>query len=124
METVYTDKAPKPIGPYSQAIIAQGFVFVSGQIGVDPKKGELAPGGIREETKQTLENIQAILEESGSGLDKVVKVEVYMADLGEFGEMNEIYNRYFPNNPPARVTVGVETLPKKARVEISVVALR
>lgn len=124
MEIIYTDKAPKPIGPYSQGIIAQNFIFLSGQIGIDPKTGELVKGGIEEETSQVIENIRAILEEAGSGLDRVIKADVYLADLKDFGSMNKIYERYFSKNRPARVTVGVGALPKNARVEISVIALK
>lgn len=124
MEIVYTDKAPKPVGPYSQGIIVQGFIFVSGQIGIDPKTNEFVKGGVEEETSQVIENIRVILEEVGSGLDRVVKADVYLTDLKEFGLMNKIYEKYFSKNKPARVTVGVSALPKNAKVEISVIALK
>ncbi len=124
MEIIYTDKAPKPIGPYSQGVIAKNFIFLSGQIGIDPKTNELVKGGIEEETSQAIENIRAILEEVGSGLDKVVRVDVYLADLKDFSLMNKVYEKYFSKNRPSRVTLGISALPKNARVEISVIAYK
>ena len=124
MEIIYTDKAPEPIGPYSQGIAIQDFIFLSGQIGIDPKTNELVKGEIEEETSQVIENIKAVLEEVGSGLDKVIKVDVYLADLKDFGLMNKVYERYFSKSKPARVTIGVDALPKSAKVEISVIALK
>ena len=122
-EVVQTDLAAAPIGPYSQAIKANGFVFVAGEKGIDPKTGKIAPGGIAAETRQTLENIKNILAEAGSGFDRAVQSFVYMTDLSEFGQMNEVYAQYFTVNPPGRTTVGVTSLPAGARIEITVTAL-
>src|SRR5690348_945773 len=101
-EVVQTDRAAAPIGPYSQAIRANGFVFVAGEKGIDPKTGKIVSGGIAAETRQTLENIKAILGEAGSGFDRAVQSFVYMVDLSEFGQMNEVYAEYFTHNPPGR----------------------
>jgi 2-iminobutanoate/2-iminopropanoate deaminase len=122
-QVVQTDKAAAPIGPYSQAIKANGFVFVAGEKGIDPRTGKIAPGGIAAETRQTLENIRNILEEAGSGFDRAVQSFVYMTDLSEFGQMNEVYAEYFKVNAPGRTTVGVTALPAGARIEITVTAL-
>lgn len=122
-EVIRTDKAAAPIGPYSQAIRANGFVFVAGEKGIDPKTGKIVSGGIAAETRQTLENIKAILAEAGSGFDRAVQSFVYMTDLSEFGEMNKVYAEYFTTNPPGRTTVGVTSLPAGANVEITVTAL-
>ena len=122
-EVIETEKAAKPIGPYSQAIKANGFVFVAGEKGIDPKTNQIVPGGIAAETRQTLENIKAILEAAGSGFDRAVQSFVYMTDIGEFAEMNKVYAEYFKVNPPGRTTVGVTALPAGARVEITVTAL-
>jgi len=122
-EVIRTDKAAAPIGPYSQAIRANGFVFVAGEKGIDPKTGKIVSGGIAAETRQTLENIKAILDEAGSGFDRAVQSFVYMTDLSEFGKMNKVYAEYFTTNPPGRTTVGVTSLPAGANVEITVTAL-
>ena len=122
-EVIQTDKAAAPIGPYSQAIKANGFVFVAGEKGIDPATGKIVPGGIAAETRQTLENIKNILEAAGSSLDRSVQSFVYLTDIGEFAQMNEVYARYFTVNPPGRTTVGVSALPAGARVEITVTAL-
>jgi 2-iminobutanoate/2-iminopropanoate deaminase len=122
-EVIETDRAARPIGPYSQAIRANGFVFVAGEKGIDPATGKIVPGGIRAETRQTLENIKAILEAAGTSFDRAVQSFVYMVDIGEFGQMNEVYARYFSHNPPGRTTVGVTSLPAGARIEITVTAL-
>ena len=122
-EVIQTDGAAAPIGPYSQAIRANGFVFVAGEKGIDPKTGKIVPGGIAAETRQTLENIKAILTEAGSSFDRAVQSFVYMTDISEFGEMNKVYAEYFTTNPPGRTTVGVTALPAGARVEITVTAL-
>jgi len=122
-EKVYTEDAPAAIGPYSQAIKANGFVFVSGQVALDPRTGQLVGEDVKAQTRRVLENIKAILEASGSSLDKVVKATVYLKDLNHFNQMNEIYGEYFKENPPARATVQVSRLPRDAAVEIEVVAL-
>jgi 2-iminobutanoate/2-iminopropanoate deaminase len=122
-ERVQTDDAPKAIGPYSQAIKANGLVFASGQIPLDPATGRLVEGGIGEQTDRVLNNLKAVLEAAGSSLDRVVKTTVFLADLGDFNEMNEAYGRFFQDAPPARSTVEVARLPRDARVEIDVIAL-
>ena len=123
-DVVFTDKAPKPIGPYSQAVKLGGFVYVSGQIPIDPRTGEVVKGGIKEQTKQVLENVKAILEAAGLTMDDVVMSFVFLADMSEFGDFNEVYSQYFREKPPARVTVAVKSLPKDVRVEIAVIAGR
>ena len=122
-QRVQTDNAPAAIGPYSQAIKANGFVFVSGQVGFDPKTGEFVPGGVAEQTEQVLKNVSAVLEAAGSSLDQVVKTTVFLADMKEFSAMNEVYAKFFSGPPPARATVAAAGLPRDARVEIEVVAL-
>ena len=122
-ERIQTDNAPAAIGPYSQAIRAGGFVFASGQIPTDPATGQFVAGGIAEQTEQVLKNLAAVLEAAGSGLDKVVKTTVFLADMKEFAQMNEVYARFFTETPPARATVAVAGLPRDARVEIEAVAL-
>jgi 2-iminobutanoate/2-iminopropanoate deaminase len=120
---VQTDNAPAAIGPYSQAIKAGGFVFVSGQIPTDPSTGEFIAGGIKEQTEQVLKNVSAVLSAAGSSLEKVVKTTVFLADMAEFTEMNEVYARYFEVEPPARATVAAAGLPRNARVEIEAIGL-
>jgi len=120
-EIVLTRNAPEPIGPYSQAVKVGNLVFLSGQIPLDPKTGTLVKG-IAAETRQVFENIKAVLEAAGSGLDKVVKVNVYMTNLAEFAEMNRVYAGYFTGQPPARLTVQVAALPKGVGIEIDVIA--
>jgi 2-iminobutanoate/2-iminopropanoate deaminase len=122
-ESVQTDSAPKAIGPYSQAIRAGNLVFASGQIPIDPESGQVIEGGISEQTERVLNNLKAVLEAAGSSLDRVVKTTVFLADLGDFGEMNEAYGRFFKEAPPARSTVEVSRLPRDARIEIDVIAL-
>ena len=122
-ERIQTDEAPAAIGPYSQAIKAGGFVFVSGQIPIDPQTGEFVAGGISEQTEQVLKNLSAVLEAAGSGLDRVVKTTVFLADMKEFSGMNEVYSKFFSGPPPARATVAAAGLPRDARVEIEAVAL-
>ena len=122
-ERIQTDNAPAAIGPYSQAIKAGGFVFVSGQIPIDPQTGQFVPGGIAEQTRQVLKNLAAVLEAAGSSLDRVVKTTVFLADMKEFSGMNEVYATFFSSPPPARATVAAAGLPRDARVEIEVVAL-
>jgi 2-iminobutanoate/2-iminopropanoate deaminase len=121
---INTQNAPTAIGPYSQAIAAGEMIYVSGQLGLDPKTGKLVEGGIAAETKQVIENIKAVLLAAGSSLAKVVKTDVYLADMSEFSKMNEIYASYFAEPYPARATVAVKTLPKDARIEIAVIAAR
>ena len=122
-EPVQTENAPAAIGPYSQAIKAGGFVFVSGQIPLDPKTGELVAGGIGEQTERVFRNLAAVLEASGSSLDQVVKTTVFLADMKEFAVMNDVYARFFSSAPPARATVAAAGLPRDVRVEIEAVAL-
>ena len=122
-EIVTTDRGPKPIGPYSQAIKANGFLFLSGQVALDPKSGEMTGGDIRQQTERTLENIKGILEGAGSNLHHVVKTTVFLKDMNDFSAMNEVYGRYFAAAPPARSTVQVARLPKDALVEIEVNAI-
>ena len=123
IQVIKTEKAGPPVGPYSQAIKAGGFVFVAGEKGMDPITKQIVPGGIEPETRRTLENIKAILEEAGSGMDWVVSTFVFMTDLSQFSKMNEIYAEYFKRNPPGRTTVEVKSLPAGAHVEITVTAL-
>ena len=123
MESIQTDRAPQAIGPYSQAIKANGFIFASGQIPLDPATMRIVEGGIEEQTGRGLDNLKAVLEAAGSSLDRVVKTTVYLADMGEFAAMNEIYARYFGATKPARATVQVARLPRDVKVEIDVVAL-
>ena len=123
IQVIKTDKAGPPVGPYSQAIKASGFIFVAGEKGMDPVTRQVVPGGIEPETRRTLENIKAILEEAGSNMDLVVSTFVFMTDLNEFSKMNAIYAGYFKANPPGRTTVEVKSLPAGAHVEITVTAL-
>lgn len=120
---VTTDRGPKPIGPYSQAIKSNGFLFVSGQVALDSKSNEFAGGDIRQQTERVLENLKGIVEAAGSNLQHVVKTTVFLKDMNEFPAMNEVYARYFTAAPPARSTVQVARLPKDALVEIEVIAL-
>jgi 2-iminobutanoate/2-iminopropanoate deaminase len=123
MESIQTDRAPQAIGPYSQAIKANGFIFASGQIPLDPATMRIVEGGIEEQTGRVLDNLKAVLEAAGSSLDRVVKTTVYLADMGEFAAMNEIYAKYFGATKPARATVQVARLPRDVKIEIDVVAL-
>jgi len=122
-EVIATDKGPKAIGPYSQAIKANGFIFISGQGAGDPVTGKIVEGGVAEQTERCLENIKAILEAAGSSLDRAVRVGVFLKDVNEFEKMNEVYARYFPANPPARTTIEAARLPRDFRVEIDMIAL-
>ncbi|MCS7102453.1 MAG: RidA family protein [Candidatus Korarchaeum sp.] len=124
VEYVFTERAPKPIGPYSQAAVAGDFVFLAGQVPIDPETGELVSGGIREQTRRVLENIKAILEEVGCSFKDVVNVTAFLKDLSQFNEFNEVYSEYFRDAKPARATVQVARLPKDALVELVVVAYR
>jgi 2-iminobutanoate/2-iminopropanoate deaminase len=120
---IQTEHAPSAIGPYSQAIKAGDFVFASGQIPIEPQTGEFVAGGIREQTERVMKNLAAVLEAAGTGLDQVVKTTVFLADMGDFAAMNEVYGSFFTNVPPARATVAAAGLPRDARVEIEVIAL-
>jgi 2-iminobutanoate/2-iminopropanoate deaminase len=122
-QVIYTDRAPKPIGPYSQAIVANGFVYVAGQGPIDPATGQLAPGGVVEQTTQTLKNLSAILQAAGTSLENVVKTTVYLHAISDFQQMNKIYAEYFRANPPARTTVGNLDLPLGILVEIEAIAV-
>ena len=122
-EIISTDRGPKAIGPYSQAIRANGFIFISGQVAFDPSTGQLIEGDVAQQTARVLENLKAIVEAAGSSLDHAVKTSVFLKDMGEFAAMNEVYSRYFSKNPPARSTVEVARLPRDVRVEIDLVAL-
>jgi len=120
---VRTEEAPEAIGPYSQAVVANGMVYAAGQVPLDPKTGQIVPGDIRAQTKRVMENLKAVLGAAGSSMDKVVKTTVFLRDLNDFGTMNEIYGEYFRESPPARSTVQVAKLPREAAVEIDVIAL-
>jgi 2-iminobutanoate/2-iminopropanoate deaminase len=122
-DIVLSDRGPKPIGPYSQAIKVNGLLFVSGQVSIDPKTNEFVPGDIRQQTERTLENLKGIVEAAGSKLSHVVKSTVFLKNMSEFAAMNEVYARYFPSAPPARSTVEVARLPKDALVEMEVIAM-
>ena len=122
-DVIHTDSAPKAIGPYSQAIRVGDFVFTAGQIALDPATGELAGATIEEQTRRALTNLMAVLEAAGSGLGKVVKTTVFLANLADFAKMNAVYAEFFPGNPPARTTVQVAALPRGALVEIECVAI-
>ena len=120
---ISSEKAPKPIGPYSVAIRAGELVFTSGQLGLDPATGSLVPGGIEAETRQVLNNLRHVLADAGSGLERVVKTIVFLKDMADFAKMNAVYAEYFTENPPARSTIQAAALPKGGSVEIEVVAI-
>ena len=120
---VQTENAPAAIGPYSQAVKANGMIFCSGQIPINPSTGEFVAGGVREQTEQVLKNLSAVLEAAGSSLDRVVKTTVFLADMKEFAAMNEVYGQFFTGVNPARATVAAAGLPRDARVEIEAIAL-
>ena len=123
-QIIATERAPKAIGPYSQAVAWQGLIFLSGQIPLDPATGQVIEGDIAAQTERVLENLKAVLEAAGSSLENVLKTTVYLKDVSEFPRMNEVYARYFPEAPPARATVEVARLPRDARVEIEAIAAR
>lgn len=122
-KVVQTEKAPKAIGPYSQAICTDSMVYTAGQIALDPATMELVAGGVEEQTRQVLTNLRNVLEAAGSSLDHVVKTTVFLQDMADFPKMNAIYAEYFAENPPARSTVAVAALPKGGLVEIEAVAI-
>lgn len=119
---VNTDKAPAPIGPYSQAVEVNGMLFVSGQIPIIPETGEMEEGGIEAETMQVMKNLQAILKAAGGDMSKIVKTSIFVADMSDFVAVNGVYGQFFKSDPPARETVAVKTLPKNVNVEISCIA--
>jgi 2-iminobutanoate/2-iminopropanoate deaminase len=122
-KVIQTEKAPKAIGPYSQAIQAGNFLFLSGQIPLDPKTGELVKGDIRKQTQQVLENIKGILESQGLGMENVVKSTIFLKDIANFNQVNEVYATCFPSSPPARSMVEVAKLPRDADIEIEALAI-
>lgn len=122
-EAISTDHGPRAIGPYSQAIRANGFVFVSGQIALDPRTQQLVPGDISAQTERVLENLKGIVEAAGSSMDKAVRTTVFLLDMNEFAAMNEVYARYFSRSAPARATVQAARLPRDVRVEIDLIAI-
>jgi 2-iminobutanoate/2-iminopropanoate deaminase len=119
---VLSGQAPAPVGPYSQAIVSGDLVFCAGQIPLDPKSGEVVPGGIEEQTRRVLDNLGAVLAAAGSGFEQVVKVTIFLADLADFSAMNGVYGGYFASEPPARTTVQAAGLPRNVRVEMDVIA--
>ncbi|MEX0690331.1 MAG: RidA family protein [Gemmatimonadales bacterium] len=123
MQLVATDKAPKAIGPYSQAIVANGWVFTAGQVALDPATMELVPGDVTAQTERVFDNLTAVLTAAGSGFARVIKATVYLADMGDFAAVNAVYAKRFGDHRPARSTVAVRTLPKQALVEIDLVAV-
>jgi 2-iminobutanoate/2-iminopropanoate deaminase len=122
-EVIATEQAPQAIGPYSQAIRAQGLIFTSGQIAIDPATAQIIGGGVSAQTDRVLKNLAAILQASGSSLEKVLRCTVFLKNMGDFAAMNEVYGRYFTQAPPARSTVEVARLPKDVLIEIDVIAL-
>jgi len=122
-KVIQTEKAPKAIGPYSQAIQAGGFLFLSGQIPLDPGSGELVRGDIRQQTQRVLENLKGVLESQNLTMADVVKVTIFLKDMGNFSQVNDVYGSYFPSSPPARSTVEVARLPREAGIEIEAVAI-
>lgn len=121
---IMTDKAPAPVGPYSQAVEAGGFLFCSGQISIDPKTNQVNTGPIDEQAKQVMENIRAVLDKAGLGFKDVVKTTIYLTNMADFTTVNEVYGKYFTAEPPARSTIAVAALPKGVQVEIEVLAKR
>lgn len=121
-KVISTSGAPEAIGPYSQAVAANGLVFCSGQVPFEPSSMELVSGAIAEETTRCMQNLQAVLQEAGTDLNNIVKTTIYVTNMDDFAEVNEAYGSFFPSDPPARATVGVAALPKGARVEIECIA--
>ena len=125
MKTIInSDKAPAPVGPYSQAVEAGGFVFCSGQIAINPSSNQVLTGPVEEQTRQVMENIKAVLEKAGLGLQNVVKTTIYLINMNDFASVNDVYGKYFNEQPPARSTIAVSGLPKGVHVEIEVLAKR
>lgn len=124
MKAIHTENAPAAVGPYSQAIEANGFVFVSGQLPIDPQTGSFAPGGVKEQTRQSLTNAREVLRKAGLDLSNVVKTTVFLSDMANFSAMNEVYAEFFSEPFPARSAVAVRTLPKEALVEVECIAVR
>ena len=122
-EIISTERAPQAIGPYSQAVRAGNLVFASGQIPIDPETKEFVSGGVAEQTEQVLKNLKAVFAAAGIGLDQIVKTTVFLADMDDFTAMNEVYGKYFAENPPARATVQAARLPRDAKVEIDAIAV-
>jgi 2-iminobutanoate/2-iminopropanoate deaminase len=122
-EVITTERAPKAVGAYAQAVRANGFLFLSGQIPLDPSSGEMIVGDVAAQTRRVLDNLRGVLEGAGSALDKVVKATIYLIDMKDFAVVNQTYAEYFPNAKPARVTVAVAGLPRGAAVEIDMIAL-
>jgi 2-iminobutanoate/2-iminopropanoate deaminase len=123
-QVISSDNAPAAIGPYSAAIATESFIFTAGQLGINPENGSLVPGGVQAQTRQALTNLENILKAAGSGLDKVVKITVFLADISDFQPMNEIYAQFFHSEHPARSAFQVGALPRSAAVEIEAIALR
>jgi 2-iminobutanoate/2-iminopropanoate deaminase len=121
-KVILSDRAPKAIGPYSPAVEYGSLVFTAGQIGIDPQRGELVPGGVEAETRQVMRNLSELLQAAGTSLQKVLKTTVFLKDMAEFGRMNVVYGEFFPDSPPARSTVQVAALPRGAAVEIECIA--
>jgi 2-iminobutanoate/2-iminopropanoate deaminase len=124
LRAIATDKAPKALGPYSQAIVAGDLIFCAGQVALDPKSGEIVSGDIREQTRRVLDNLAAVLEAAGAGLDRVTKTTVFLTDIAEFAAMNEVYGERFGAHRPARSTIEIGKLPRGARIEIECIAVR
>lgn len=123
-QKIFTDKAPAPIGPYSQAILVDGkFLYLAGQIPLDPATGKLVDGDVKAQTRQVLKNVEAVLLAAGASFQSVIKTTVFLKDMADFGAMNEVYAEYFSASAPARSTVGIASLPRDARVEIEVIAV-
>ncbi|MEM4717586.1 MAG: RidA family protein [Desulfurococcaceae archaeon] len=124
IRVIYTDKAPKPIGPYSQGLCVNGWIYVSGQLPIDPKTGELVEGDFKRRTAQVLENVKSILEATGASLENIVKVTVYLKNINQIKELNEVYSEFFKDYNPARSIVEVSNLPRGADLEIDIVAYK